>query len=286
MHTPSLFSVAILLSPVLAGGVPGPDDSPPPKVEPTKLENFNWTNPFTSPKLANFDAACESKRTFEANEFQLHDLQLPEPKGLQPYGEALKEFFGGREYPGGWDGIDAHRYERNLLKMEYADVPVKVREWIEEEERSEGPGKGLFAVYQKPAEGETVKKVAKLPKADHLRPLDKKRTVIFAPGAVYETLPLWVAEGSDCEGKPKSRPVGAVTFSDSRAARYSDGPDQVWPQVERRRRCCMAHRLHDPQEKLTGEKNGVHHQGASSEREGRRTIRYRRAGGGQGRQQG
>ncbi|KAL1852752.1 hypothetical protein Daus18300_012083 [Diaporthe australafricana] len=222
MHTPSLFSVAILLSPVLAGGVPGPDDSPPPKLEPTKLENFNWTNPFSSPKLANFDAACESQRKFEASEYQLHDLQLPEPKGLQPFGEALKEFFGGREYPGGWDGIDAHRYERNLLKMEYADVPVKVREWIEEEERSEGPGKGLFAVYQKPADGETVKKVAKLPKAaDHLRPLDKKRTVIFAPGAVYETLPLWVAEGSDCED--------TLTDLTKYGPKLKDGGVVAWP---------------------------------------------------------
>ncbi|KAJ0119035.1 hypothetical protein J7T55_013270 [Diaporthe amygdali] len=201
MQTPSLFSAALLLSPVLAGGMPRPEDTVPPAIEPSKLENFTWADPFSSPKLANFEAACESKRTFTASEYQLHDLQIPEPKGLQPYSEALKEFFGGRPYPGGWDGIDAHRYERNLLKMEYADVPVKVREWIEEEERSEGPGKGLFAVYQKPAEGETVKKTAKVPpaNADHLRPLDQKRAVIFAPGAVYETLPLWVAEGSKCE---------------------------------------------------------------------------------------
>lgn len=202
MQTQSLFSIALLLSPVLGGGVPGPDDSIPPKIEPSKLENFTWTDPFSSPKLANFEAACESQRTFKAFEYQLHDLQLPEPKGLGPFSEALKTFFGGRPYPGGWDGIDAHRYERNLLKMEYADVPLKVREWIEEEERSEGPGKGLFAVYQKPGEGESVKKTAKLPdpdKAEKLRPLDEKKTVIFAPGAVYETLPLWVAEGSKCE---------------------------------------------------------------------------------------
>lgn len=203
MQTPSLLSIALLLSPVLGGGVPGPDANIPPKLEPTKLDNFTWADPFSSPKLANFDAACESQRTFKAFEYQLHDLQLQEPKGLGPYSEALKDFFGGRPYPGGWDGIDAHRYERNLLKMEYSDVPLKVREWIEEQERSEGPGKGLFAVYRKPTEGETVKKTAKVPEADKvekLRPLDEKKTVIFAPGAVYETLPLWVAEGSKCEG--------------------------------------------------------------------------------------
>lgn len=215
MQTPSLLSIALLLSPVLGGGVPGPDENIPPKIEPTKLDNFTWTDPFSSPKLANFDAACESQATFKAFEYQLHDLQMPEPQGLQPYGEALKTFFGGRPYPGGWDGIDAHRYERNLLKMEYADVPVKVREWIEEEERSEGPGKGLFAVYQKPAEGETVKKTAKLPeadKADKLRPLDEKKAVIFAPGAVYDTLPLWVAEGSKCEGETNFTVFDSMTL--------------------------------------------------------------------------
>lgn len=204
--------------------MPGPDANIPPKLEPTKLENFTWADPFSSPKYANFDAACESQRTFKAFEYQLHDLQLPEPKGLGPFSEALKDFFGGRPYPGGWDGIDAHRYERNLLKMEYSDVPLKVREWIEEEERSEGPGKGLFAVYRKPAEGETVKKTAKVPDADKvgkLRPLDQKKTVIFAPGAVYEMLPLWVAEGSKCEG----------TLTD--LAKYSpklvDGGVVAWP---------------------------------------------------------
>ncbi|KAH8785190.1 hypothetical protein F5883DRAFT_445083 [Diaporthe sp. PMI_573] len=224
MQTPSLFSIALLLSPVLGGGVPGPEDNVPPKIEPSKLENFTWTDPFSSPKLANFDTTCESQRTFKAFEYQLHDLQLPEPNGLGPYSEALKTFFGGRPYPGGWDGIDAHRYERNLLKMEYADVPVKVREWIEEEERSEGPGKGLFAIYQKPEEGETVKKTAKLPdadKAEKLRPLDEKKTVIFAPGALYENLPLWIAEGSKCEG--------TLTDLSKYGPKVVDGGVVAWP---------------------------------------------------------
>lgn len=250
MQTPSLFSVALLLSPVLGGGIPGPEANIPPKIEPSKLENFTWTDPFSSPKLANFDAACESQRTFKAFEYQLHDLQLPEPKGLGPYSEALKTFFGGRPYPGGWDGIDAHRYERNLLKMEYADVPVKVREWIEEEERSKGPGKGLFAIYQKPEEGETVQKTARLPdadKAEKLRPLDEKKIVIFAPGAVYENLPLWVAVGSKCEGEtilPEfdfTQFVYLLTFV---LVRHPNGPHQVRPQAGRWRCCCMAHRLH------------------------------------------
>lgn len=276
MQTPSLLSVALLLSPALGGGIPNPEDSIPPKIEPTKLENFTWTDPFSSPKLANFDASCESQRTFKAFEYQLHDLQLPEPQGLQSYGEALKTFFGGRPYPGGWDGIDAHRYERNLLKMEYADVPVKVREWIEEEERSEGPGKGLFAVYQKPVEGETVKKTAKLPEADKaskLRPLDEKRTVIFAPGAVYETLPLWVAEGSKCEGETTIRDFyGRLQLLTLVLVSHPDGPDQVWPQTGGWRCCCVALRLHNPRQEHEGKEDGIHHQSASVEREGGRVT--------------
>lgn len=202
MLTPSLITLALLLSSAVAFGPaePGAGDNIPPKIDPTKLENFTWSDPFSSPKLAEFDAACESQRTFTASEYQLHDLQQEEPKGLWPYSDALKTLFGGRPYPGGWNGMDAHRYERNLLKMEYTDVPVKVREWIEEQQRTKGPGKGLFGVYDKPGKGGKVEGEADLPKVDYLRPQDHKRVVIFAPGAVYENLPLWVAEGSGCEG--------------------------------------------------------------------------------------
>ncbi|KUI72741.1 hypothetical protein VM1G_11858 [Cytospora mali] len=198
MLTPSLVTLTLLLSPALAM-VPPPEENVPPMVDPSKLENFTWSDPFSSPNLDRFDATCENQRTFNALEYQLHDLQKEEPKGLWPYGDALKTLFGGRPYPGGWNGMDAHGYERNLLKMEYTNVPVKVREWIEEQERSEGPGQGLFGVYDKPKKGEKATDVAKLPKVDYLRPLDQNRVVIFTPGAVYETLPLWVAEGSDCE---------------------------------------------------------------------------------------
>ncbi|ROV90495.1 hypothetical protein VMCG_09831 [Cytospora schulzeri] len=202
MFTLSIINLAILLSPVAALiGPPANENIPniPPKVDPTKLENFTWSDPFTSPRLAEFDATCTGQRTFSALEFQIHDLQDPEPKGLWPYGDALKTLFGGRPYPGGWEGMDAHGYERDLLKLNYADVPVKVREWIEDQERIDGPGKGLFGVYDKPEKGSQATGTAELTNVDDMRLLDPQRVVIFAPGAVYETLPLWVAEGSDCE---------------------------------------------------------------------------------------
>ncbi|ROV93997.1 hypothetical protein VSDG_06262 [Cytospora chrysosperma] len=158
---------------------------------------FVASTPFSSTRLAEFDSACAGQRTFAASEFQIHDLHAPEPKGLWPYGNALKLLFGGRPYPGDWDGMDPHGYERNLLKMDYTDVPVKVREWIEKQEKTDGPGKGLFGIYDIPEEGERVTGTAQV---DDVQQLDQiERVAIFAPGALYETLPLWVAEASDCE---------------------------------------------------------------------------------------
>lgn len=181
----------------------GPE--PPPKVDPTPTEDFTWADPFTPGNLDQFDATCAAESKFSAFEHQLHDLFESEPVGLWPYAEALKSLFSGREYPGGWDGMDNHGYERTLLKMAYSNIPIKVREWIEEQERTEGKGKGLYAVYEKPPKGEAAAGPAKIPKktaVDDLRLLDKNKIAIFAPGAIYETLPLWVAAGSDCKGIP------------------------------------------------------------------------------------
>lgn len=214
MLPPSLLlTLPILLTPTLtlAGGPPQPV---PPKVDPTPLDNFTWTDPFprllttTSTSSPPFDAACTSTRTFTALEYQLHDLHEAEPLGLAPYGDALKSIFGGRAYPGGWHGMDAHGYERTLLKMDYQDVPLKVRAWIAEQETSptgspKAQGKGLYAVYDKPKRAQRVTGTADLTEEqdDVEREWDAQRIVIFAPGAIYENLPLWVAEGSDCEGK-------------------------------------------------------------------------------------
>lgn len=217
MLPPHLAALALLLSPALAVGLGEPVPNVPPKVDPTRLDNFTWADPFQSPEIDRFGASCEGARTFAASEFQLHDLSAPEPAGLQPYAEALRGAFGGRPYPGGWDGMDAHGYERSLLRMEYGDVPARVRQWIEEQEYTEGPGRGLFAVLDKPGEvgdgegegeGEAVGRAADL--SDDPRSLDGERAVVFAPGALYETLPLWVAEGSGCEG----------TYESLRAARF------------------------------------------------------------------
>lgn len=89
--------------------------------------------------------------------------------------------------------------------MEYSEVPIPVREWIEDHERTDGEGKGLFAVYEKPVDADdkirNVVKFASKGMTPGLRPLDKKKIVLFAPGAVYDILPLWVADESSCKGR-------------------------------------------------------------------------------------
>lgn len=183
----------------------GPGPPPRPSGKPAKLEDFKWSDPFASRRMKKFSPECASERTFTAREYLLDDLQEKLPQGLKPWSDALKKLFSGRDYPGSWDGIDPHGYDRNLLMMEYSDMPIAVREWIEDQERTDGEGKGLFGVYEKPKEGsETIRNVVKFASpemARGLRPLDQKRIAIFAPGAVYDILPLWVAESSECKGE-------------------------------------------------------------------------------------
>ncbi|GKT51418.1 uncharacterized protein ColSpa_11599 [Colletotrichum spaethianum] len=175
---------------------------PVPQAKTTMADNFPWRDPFTSKTTDAYAAACEASGTFAATQYTLHDLFDKPPTGLFHYGDGLKTFFSGREYPGGWAGLDRHMYDRNVLMMEYADVPLRVREWIEEQERADGAGKGLFAVFDKPATAEekVTKRIAVPADAAKVdRDLDAKRVAIFAPGALYPVLPLFVADGSDCQ---------------------------------------------------------------------------------------
>jgi hypothetical protein len=217
-------TAALMLCPdgIVAMGPSIPN--PRPAGKPAKLESFKWADPFSSRKMKRFAPSCSTEKSFSAKEFLLDDLSEKPPLGLAPWSEALKKIFKGRAYPGSWDGIDPHGYDRNLLMMEYSDVPIKVRQWIEHEERSDGEGKGLFAVYSKPQDdGDEIRNVVKFPTegmAEGLRPLDKKRIVLFAPGALYDILPLWVAESSSCEGKlslicfpPKDLKIRSLTKS-------------------------------------------------------------------------
>lgn len=177
-----------------------------PSPTPDKPATFRWKYPFSDEAMASWSPACTATKAFDAREYTLHDLTAPFPKGLGDWEEGLREFFGGREYPGGWGGWDKHLHDRSIVTMEWVDVPARVKAWIGEQEESEGEGKGLFAVFEKKkgeegaegAEGEAAAESA-VEKTG-----DEDKIVIFAPGALYEVLPLWVADGSDCEGKSRS----------------------------------------------------------------------------------
>ena len=206
----------ITLLPLLAAA--GRAFGPPkqlPKAETTKTDSFAWTDPFESQLPKELVALCSAELTFKASEYLLHDLFEHAPKGLWAYADTLKDTFAGKPYPGGWDGLDPHMYDRPLLSMSYADVPLPVREWIEEQQRGEdgdaaAGGKDLFAVFERQTDPEHKATATVTPetpeKAGRLRALDKKRIAIFAPGALYRILPLWVAEGSDCKGEFIQRP--------------------------------------------------------------------------------
>ena len=205
MKLETLLTAAWLASTATAIGPATPEQPPRLHGRAEKLSAWRWPNPFASPKHKKFTPSCSVDRTFQAREYLLDDLADKGPGGLLAYRDALKSVFSAREYPGSWDGVDPHGYDRNLLTMPYDEMPLKVREWIEEQERSEGAGKGLFAVYAVPLSGTRVMNTITVPKeapvSEEWRARDERRIAIFAPGAVYEVLPLWVAEGSGCEGE-------------------------------------------------------------------------------------
>lgn len=200
--------------------IPGMSGGPPkrPGGRPTPVENWKWSNHFSpenKPKVTNkYYTTCNNERTFHAEEFLLDDLSVKPPQGILGYKEGLKKVFSKLEYPGSWEGIDPHGYDRNLLMMPYDQVPLAVREWIEDqqrvtgdEEKDKGKRPGLFAVFDRADDKGEVRPTATvsvaltpspIPRQDR-EGVDDKRVVIFAPGALYETLPLWVAEGAGCD---------------------------------------------------------------------------------------
>ena len=139
----------------------------------------------------------------------VQDLESPPPLGLAPWSDAIPFFFGGRPFPGSWEGIDHKAGARELVGMRLADVPGRVRGWIRERQVGdpESEERYLFAVYEGVGKGEEdevrVKGVTKLGEKAGSEE-EEDLVVFFAAGALYEILPLWVAEGSDCEGKFRS----------------------------------------------------------------------------------
>jgi hypothetical protein len=143
---------------------PASDDPPP--------AGALWTSTWDATTLASYTQSCRATSTFRAQIFKLAAL-YPD---LEAYATGLKRFYANTHYPGSWAGHDAHGMERELLKMEVAALPARVRTWMEKEEGEQK----WYSVQGK--------------------------TVFFAPGAVYPLVPLWVdAKGEECQGELQGR---------------------------------------------------------------------------------
>ena len=201
------------------------------------VPSFRWSRPFpddgTDP--GGFTVNCRASGSFEARQYKLKDLADEPPAGLAPWRTAIEDFLRRRDYAGSWDGVDHKGQDREIVVMEWTDVPSPVRDWIKEQQRDEREAndkKWLFGVFAKPkAEGEKVFGTVK-PKptgAAAASPgqggqgeqegqqqqqqqqqqvqeqvpdiADEDKIVVFPAGAIYEILPLWVSKGSGCERK-------------------------------------------------------------------------------------
>lgn len=176
---------------------------------------FKWASPYpadgTPPR--GFSLACQAEATFHARRYTLGELRRPPPGGLLPYAEGIAATPGrAGYYPGAWGGNDAGGLGREVLVMEYRDVPAPVRGWVEEQQGRDwgDPRRWMFAVFERARveEGGFVYDAAGAPPGETAVPVasdasvipDEDKIVVFAAGAIYPILPLWVAEWSECEG--------------------------------------------------------------------------------------
>lgn len=169
---------------------------------------FKWHRPFPEDghDPGGFTVPCKHIEEFHAHQIKMADIREPFPDGLAPWADAVEAFFDPRTYPGGWDGANLKGTNRDLLVMEYKDVPRAVREWIASRQSDlDSDDRWLYAIFEKPkSKTDTIiATVAPSPSATDTELSDK--IMVFAPGALYENLPLWVAKGSKCEGKVAGR---------------------------------------------------------------------------------
>jgi hypothetical protein len=186
------------------------------------VPSFQWSRPFpddgTDPY--NVHVHCRNSASFRAKLYKLRDLTAPPPAGLAPWAVAIEAFLRNRDYMGSWDGVDHGGQDRELVVMEWVDVPREVKWWIEEQQKDVSgvnPERWLFGVFEKPKKGEdgemgTVLGTVRPPRetgtaggdgqGENMPEVkDEEKIVVFPAGSIYEILPLWVARGSGCDRK-------------------------------------------------------------------------------------
>jgi hypothetical protein len=166
------------------------------------VDSFHWSQPFPddASEIGGFNVTCKAKRKFKAMLYKFKDMDAPPPAGLAPWKEYLLPFYESRPYPGSWDGIDHGGEERELVMMEFKDVPRPVKLWLDKQVWARGPSAPAlqFIVEEKHHLENPRAKADAVGDYTHDHEHDDHRVMFFPAGAIYEILPLWVAEGSDC----------------------------------------------------------------------------------------
>lgn len=175
------------------------------------VSGWRWEKPWPhddSP-LMQFDELCRASATFPARQYKLSDLDAD--PAARAYAPAVRDLATGRVYPGSWDGVNVKGPRRDVLLVDWARVPRLARGWIRAQlETEDGRSRHFFRVVEKQAEkmpglgggGSGVVVEGVVDSSQSLEgSRDEHKVLITAPGELYQFLPLWVAEGSKCEGE-------------------------------------------------------------------------------------
>lgn len=171
------------------------------------VSSFKWQRPLPYDNSAplGMNSLCEVSRTFRGEQHKLRDLQAsPGSTTTSPWEGPVQTYLGWHPYVGSWDGVDEGGDERDLIIMDYASVPLAVREWVEDQHAGRGKNDKsrwwLYGVFNRPKKD--FGKAGGLG-GDH-------KILLFAPAALYEILPLWVGEDSGCESESREHLVAHI----------------------------------------------------------------------------
>ncbi|CAK7217856.1 hypothetical protein SCUCBS95973_003288 [Sporothrix curviconia] len=184
------------------------------------VSHWNWHRPFPDhgePPMG-FETKCNVVKKFHARNYRLGDLRTGDTSHpVYPFAAAIEKYIAGRTYPGSWDGVDHGGMQRDILMMDWRELPGYVRKWIEDEEMKrpdrEDGRTWRFMVFQKKPKKEVL---AATEPPTPLRAVptdgaevstwtlpdvaDRDKVVFFAPGQLYPILPLFNAKGGGkCE---------------------------------------------------------------------------------------
>ena len=180
------------------------------------VESFNWHRPFPddgTPPMG-FETICNVVSTMHAKQYKYREFN----EHLKPYAQVLHDFYQRRHYQGHWDGVNEGGDNRDIIMMDWKEVPKLVRGWIEEQQLNgkDQTNRWTWLVLPKvkndndvitttvgaaplatgsPAEEPTGKREI-LPKLK-----DKEKVLFFQAGSSYDILPLFVAHQGKCESK-------------------------------------------------------------------------------------